>query len=131
MMENKKGIFGDILLILVFAAIGGLIFLFALLHGNGGVYAEVRTDGKVYGIYPLSENRTVEINGVGGRNLLVIENGQACMTDADCPDKLCVRQGKISLNGQSIICLPHKTVVEIVSENHSEGSSNDTDIIVK
>lgn len=131
MKEKKKGLFTDILLIAALAAVGGLIFLFALLHGNGGTYTEVRVDGKVYGTYPLSEDRTVEINGVGGRNFLVIENGQVYMKDADCPDKLCVHQGKIGLNGQSIICLPHKTVVEIVSENHDKSSSNDADIIVK
>ena len=42
------------------------------------------------------------------------------MEDADCPDKLCIKQGKIDSNGQKIVCLPNKTVVEIRSEKESE-----------
>ncbi len=38
------------------------------------------------------------------------------MDKADCPDKLCVKQGKISKSGESIICLPHKVVVKISAE---------------
>ena len=42
------------------------------------------------------------------------------MEDANCPDKLCIKQGKIDSNGQKIVCLPNKTVVEIRSEKESE-----------
>ena len=36
------------------------------------------------------------------------------MTDADCPDKLCVKTGRISKTGETIVCLPHRVVVEII-----------------
>ncbi|MFR4337598.1 MAG: NusG domain II-containing protein [Lachnospira pectinoschiza] len=36
------------------------------------------------------------------------------MTDADCPDKLCVKTGMISKTGETIVCLPHRVVVEII-----------------
>ena len=36
------------------------------------------------------------------------------MKDAECPDKLCMRQGAISRDGQTIVCLPHKLVVEVI-----------------
>ena len=35
------------------------------------------------------------------------------MTYADCPDELCVRQGWIEYDGQSIICLPNKITVMV------------------
>ena len=35
------------------------------------------------------------------------------MKDADCPDRLCVKQGSISKNGESIVCLPHKVIVTV------------------
>jgi hypothetical protein len=42
------------------------------------------------------------------------------MIDADCPDKLCEKQGKISKNGQSIICLPNKIVIKINSDTDTD-----------
>ena len=48
------------------------------------------------------------------------------MKDADCPDKICINMGTIRKKGQTIICLPHKLVVEI-----TDGKEMDTDVIVK
>jgi len=48
------------------------------------------------------------------RSAVFIEGGEAYLKEADCPDGLCVGMGKISRSGQSIICLPHKVVVDIV-----------------
>ena len=76
------------------------------------------------------QNQTVDINGIGGQNRLIIENGRAYMQEADCPDKLCVKQGNISMKGQSIICLPHKVVAEIVADD-SANENDSVDIIVK
>ena len=39
------------------------------------------------------------------------------MEDADCPDKVCVKTGKIKKPGQTIVCLPHRTVIEITGDN--------------
>ncbi len=49
-------------------------------------------------------------------NVVEICDGKASVTEADCPDKLCVGQREISGNGESIICLPHKLVVRTQSE---------------
>ena len=55
----------------------------------------------------------------------MISNKMASVSDADCPDRLCVRQKAISRKGESIICLPHKLVILI--ESMEEG---DVDAIV-
>jgi len=34
--------------------------------------------------------------------------------EADCPDKICVKHTNIKNAGETIICLPHKLVIEIV-----------------
>ena len=46
--------------------------------------------------------------------------GKAKMTDADCPDQLCVHQKAASKNHESIICLPNKVVVEVDGSEESE-----------
>ncbi len=73
--------------------------------------------GEIEGVYSLAKDQSIEING--GTNVLKIRNGSADMTEADCPDKLCVNQKAISKNGESIICLPNKVVVTIESSEDS------------
>ena len=51
-----------------------------------------------------------------GTNKVRIEHNGVYMENANCPDKLCVHQGRISKTGQSIICLPNKIIVEIVGK---------------
>ena len=128
--SNKRQIRTDMILLISFVLIGAVILAAVLMSSQGGAYVEIRVDGKLYGSYSLSQNQTVDINGIGGQNRLIIENGQAYMQEADCPDKLCVKQGNISMKGQSIICLPHKVVAEIVA--YDGANENDSvDIIVK
>ena len=79
-----------------------------------GAAVVVDQDGKETARYALDENRTVRIKGQGGYNLLVIEGGEAWLLEADCPNLLCVKTGKIRYAGQSIVCLPHKVAVRIV-----------------
>lgn len=46
-------------------------------------------------------------------NLLAISSSDVFMEAANCPDQICVHHIPIYGNGESIICLPHKLVVEI------------------
>ena len=80
---------------------------------DGGAVV-VEQDGRETARYALSEDRIVRIEGEGGYNLLVIENGEAWLSEADCPTRLCVKTGKIRYAGQSIVCLPHRLAVRIV-----------------
>ena len=104
----------DLILIAGLTLAGALIALIVFLTSGAGAQVRVRVDGAVVGTFPLSEETEYEIAGIGGYNRLVIEGGEAYLEEADCPDGLCVGMGKISRSGQSIICLPHKVVVDIV-----------------
>ena len=103
----------DLILIAVLLAAAGIAF------GSGG-YAVVVQDGKEVATYPLNVDTSVTINSPTGFNTLVIKDGKADVTDADCPDKLCVNQHSISYDGETIVCLPNKLVVKIVSEVESD-----------
>ncbi len=127
--QNRKKFLANFGLIGGMFLLGLIVLGIAFLMGRGGKTVVVRVDGKVVGEYALSQNRTVQIDGIDGQNILIIEDGQAKMQDADCPDKLCVHQGDIRMNGQSIICLPHKVVAEITDITSS--ADTDADIIVK
>ena len=89
-----------------------------------GAYAAVYIDGALYARYTLSETRSVDITGAyGGVNTLVIEDGYARCEAADCPDGLCIRQGAIGKDGQSIICLPHRLVIAVEGGEEAEADA--------
>ena len=82
---------------------------------KNGSTISITINGALYGTYALAEPQEIPVEYDGRiANIVVIENGRAHMKDADCPDKLCMRQGAISRDGQTIVCLPHKLVVEVI-----------------
>ncbi len=78
-----------------------------------GAYAEVKENGAVIATYQLSVDGEYDLND--GKNILVIKDGYAYMSYANCPDCTCVKTGKISRTGESITCLPNKISVVIRS----------------
>ncbi len=86
-----------------------------------GEQITVVQDGEVVGTYLLTEENTLTfIDGAGGKNVLVIRDGEAYMSEADCPDKLCMRQKAIAKKGESIICLPHRLAVEVTAGEEAQ-----------
>ncbi len=121
-MKNGKKSLWDVLLIggcLLLAAVLFLVFRFGQESGAGVI---VRVGGGEVARYSLYQNGTYPLNG--GSNTLVIENGEAWLIDANCPDELCVKQGKIRLNGQVITCLPNKLTVTVYG-----GEQNHVDLV--
>lgn len=87
--------------------------LWLLLRQDGGAVI-VEQNGRETARYALNEDRTVRIEGEDGYNLLVIKSREVYLSEADCPNHLCVKTGKIRYAGQSIVCLPHRLAVRIL-----------------
>lgn len=86
--------------------------------------AVVYIAGEEQGRYPLDQELEKKIvQNDGSYNLLVIKEGKAYVTDASCPDQICVHHQGISKRNESIVCLPNQLVVKI--ENASEESDVD------
>lgn len=112
-MSCKK-IRNDIILIVcIIAAI--IVCGVFLRPSDKGQYAVVTVNGEQTARYNLSENIETDITG-NGVNRLVIQNGEAYISYADCKTNVCVKTGKINKVGQSIVCLPHNLIIEIISE---------------
>ncbi len=122
----------DIKLIFGIIIVAVLFLLFRFMTAEEGAVAVVYVDGKKIAEYSLSEERTVSVEGYdGGYNILVIEDGKAYLSDADCPDGLCVGMGEIEYDGETIVCLPHKVVIEIESEKENDISGDGIDAVTK
>lgn len=116
---------GDIILLMATLILALLLFLgYRLFFQSPGAAVEVTVNGKVSKTLPLDKDTIYKITtGSQGNlheNTLEIQNGFASITQADCPDKLCVHQKKISKKGETLVCLPHKIVVSVISA-HTNG----------
>lgn len=110
----------DIILftVLIILAISSF-FLYRSLFSDKGAYVEISMNGKKIQTLSLEKNTTFEIkNSEGGINVLHIKNQRAYITSANCTDKLCVHQKAIHMEGESLICLPHKVIVTVVSSKN-------------
>lgn len=129
---TKKIKKADIVALLVIAVITVILFLAFRTFKPQGKTVVVRVSGKEVASYSLDKDREETINGAnGGTNVLVIKDGVAYLSEASCPDKLCVNQGKISKRGESIICLPNEVIVEISSDTINEEEDDGFDAVAK
>ena len=120
MKKNDKVLISMLLLITL------LLFVWMYFTKQNTVNGEavVLIEGKEFGRFSLAEDRVVEIPGLCGVNVLTIESGEAWMSEAVCPDKICMDFGKIHYNTEMIGCRPGGIVVVI--EN---GDSSELDVI--
>ncbi len=112
-MEKIKKHKNDILFIIAVLILAGGIWLYTFLSRETGAEVVVSVAGEELYRMPLSEDAEKLIGEGEKTNLLVISDSKAAITEAACPDHVCVNTGEISFNGQTIVCLPHKLVVSI------------------
>lgn len=126
-MNNKRKIKNDVILAVIVIAVAAIGLLLLNIFRTEGAFAVVKIDGEETERYPLSVNTEVVIETENdGKNTLVIEDGKAFIKDASCPDKICEGHNKISFKGETIVCLPHKLVIEIIADDYE----NELDAVV-
>ena len=86
---------------------------FFTLGGNGKTVT-VRVENTVVWQQPLAKNAEHFIKTKYGENTVAVQNGSCFVKSANCKDAICQKSGKINRRGQSIVCLPHRLVVEVL-----------------
>ncbi|MBR5202808.1 MAG: NusG domain II-containing protein [Clostridia bacterium] len=102
----------DFILVLIVLVVGA-VGIILLNSADKGKTATIKVDGKVVETISLYEDNVIQLNGV----VASCKNGEICVTESTCPDKVCVRSGKISKAGEGIICAPNRVSIEIDGEN--------------
>lgn len=116
-LKDKTAIRDIVLVILLVVLAGGMYIGNQIMNRKPAVIVEVSVDGVVVEELDLSKDTEFVVKGYqGGTNTLVIEDGQVYITDATCPDKVCIHQGKINRSGEMIVCLPNLMIAKIVGE---------------
>lgn len=117
--DKKRKIRNDIILVAVIAVIAAAGLLFFGMNKEAGSYVAVNVDGEQTAVYPLSVDTEVTVTtGENNENInvLVIKDGKAYVGEANCPDGICAETRATQYVGETIVCLPHKVVIEIVAE---------------
>lgn len=109
----------DIILAAAIMLIAAAVFEFNYLaHRAPAVTAQITVDGKVVETLDLSTDTELTITGAGGgTNHLIVKDGEIWCSEASCPDKVCVHQGKKHLSSDTIVCLPNKMIVTITGND--------------
>ena len=108
----------DFILIGAIVAVIAIAILVLSLFKRDGDHVIVRVNGNEVAKYSLLQDGEYELNG--GTNVLRIENGKAFLVSANCPDHLCVKQGKVDQSGETITCLPNRLTVTVYSKAEGE-----------
>lgn len=97
-----------------------ILFSFRFFFQKEGASVVVEVGGEPFGTYGLDKEQEIDI---GGENRILIEDGTVRMIFADCPDHLCVKQGRIRADGEMIVCLPNKVTVQVSNEAAADDES--------
>lgn len=103
-----------IITIIILVAIISYFFISAFFKDEG-TKVQVFQNNKLVKEFPINKDKIYEIKDKDKTNIVTVRSGKVFMKDANCPDKLCVKQGSISSNGESIICLPHRVIVKVTA----------------
>ena len=116
---------GVIILVLILSS-----FLPILIFGQSqstptaAKQAVLRVDGKEIKEFDLIEGQDSYTyryeDPDGDYNLIEIASDRIRIKEADCGEQICVRRGWASKNGETIVCLPHKLVIEVRATDGSE-----------
>ena len=87
--------------------------LLSLIGKKEGKIVKISYEGNEQS-YDLSVDREILLKD--GAIIVKIENGQVWVSASDCESLACVKSGKISMSGQSVVCLPNRLTVKIVGD---------------
>ncbi len=111
-MKNKNWIFllGGILLI-------SIVALFSIKHfSKTPTIANIYKDGELIKSVELKSLTTpveIPIINKDSKNIILAEPDGISMKSANCPDRLCMHQGKIHDSTAPIVCLPNRIVIQL------------------
>ena len=120
---KKHNIRNDIIFIVALLLVAALGATYLFVFREGGNSVKVTVDGKAYASYSLAEDRVEDIHtGESSEQLnrLVIRNGKAFVETATCRDGICSSHRPIFRDGESIVCLPNRVVITIISDKTSD-----------
>ena len=115
-MIKKK----DMILIVIVLLLALLVLGMMKWKQKDGKEVVVTINGSEVYRTSLSKDQTYKIPTKNGVNVMKIKDGKVTMKKADCPDQICHKHKAIEKSGETIVCLPHKVVIEVFSDKDDQ-----------
>ena len=108
--------------VVIFAAIFAGCLALWLLPRGGGETVLVYQDGKLLRTLDLRQDTVFTVEGPAGENTVTVTGGEVFVSQADCPDQVCVAHGFLVSGKEPIICLPNRLVIAFTDDTRADGA---------
>ena len=105
---------GDWLAIGLVLCLAAAVFLCFLPGSEPAAYAEIYLDGQLYKTVSLTEDQTLLLTAQYISEITV-HSGAISFTSSNCPGEDCVHSGSIHSPGLSLVCLPNRVEIRVIS----------------
>ena len=112
---KRKLCLGDVIVISLVSILVLAAFSYQVLCRSSGDVCTVRTDTDEFTL-DLNEDKELPLVSCGISLTIIVDGGEAWVVESSCPDAVCVHSGRISKSGQSIVCVPAKVSLTILTE---------------
>ncbi|MBR5091524.1 MAG: NusG domain II-containing protein [Ruminiclostridium sp.] len=113
-MKRTKIIIITVVCVLLAAA---FVYAFIAFGGSSEKHiAEITSDGNVVRRIDLltAPDETFTVHSGDGYNVVCVKDGTICVSEASCPDKICVHHGELKTELLPIVCMPNKLIITLV-----------------
>ena len=107
---------GDWLAIGLVLCLAVAVFSCFLPSGEPAAYAEIYLDGRLVKTVPLNTDQIFLLEDQYC-NEIAVKDGAIAFTASNCPGQDCVHSGSIRSTGRSLVCLPNRVEIRVVSES--------------
>lgn len=109
--------------IIIIVLIAAALSAFILSASEEGAYAVITCNGETVGSISLTSDGDYTYAALPGM-VFTVSEGSVAVTESGCAGRICVRSGKISRKGETLICVPNRAAVSI------GGGDGDVDVII-
>jgi hypothetical protein len=109
----------DYVAFVVSLSVVAVVGVYAYGGSNGASQVSVQTDEGEF-LYPLDQDRTVDVSGPLGTTVIEIHDGAVHVHDSPCRDKICVAAGWLDRSGEWAACLPNRVFIRVEGDSEEE-----------
>ena len=117
----------DWIIIIFLLILSLIIFLFfkSSIVNTADRLLIIQSDSTLYATYNLDllkENIELDVNNPKGDFKVLVSRDMVCVLESGCDDKIC-NKNIIKNPGESIVCVPYKILIKIVSDKNIDVDS--------
>ena len=110
-MNTKRN---DSILIFGLLAFCLLFLLFSIIFSSkDDLVANVYYDDEIILTVSLDKDNSYKVNGSLSEMIIIVQDKKIKVLESDCKDHICVNQGFIFRENQTITCLPNKIFIKL------------------